>query len=281
MRYFYIFVLVAITAFILSGCVKTAKGKVMRPDPWICFYGEVRNEYDFSKYKLAILEQENVKDLEQIKSKGTLCIAYVSLGEAEDYRWYWDEMKGKDFILEENPDWEGNYYIDPRSKEWKNYFIYRIIPKVLKDGYDGLFLDTIDTAEYLEWKDEEKYKGSMDAMAELIRDIRKNYPRIIIISNNGLAIIDKFAKYVDIALVEDLYTMYDFENQEYGTQDKEVTEENRELLQRISSEYNIPILTLEYSDKKSEMKNIYSRSRIDGFYPYVGDIHLERFPKGK
>jgi len=250
----------------------------MRPDPWICFYGEVNNKHDFSKYKLAILEQDNVKNLDQIKEQGTICIAYVSLGEAEDYRWYWDEMKHKDFVLEENPDWEGNYYIDPRSEEWKQYFIYRVIPKVLKDGYDGLFLDTIDTAEYLEWKDEEKYKGAMDAMAELIKAIRKNYPRIIIISNNGLAIIDKFAPYVDIALVEDLYTMYDFEKNEYGSQDVETTKENRQLLQKISREYNIPVLTLEYSDKQKEIKHIYERSRVDGFYPYVGDIHLERFP---
>ena len=281
MRFVCFFIFTMISICLLSGCVQSGKEKVMRPDPWICFYGEVNNSHDFSKYKLAILEPDNVKDLDRIKERGTLCVAYVSLGEAEDYRWYWDEMKHKDFILEENPDWEGNYYIDPRSEEWKQYFIYRVIPKVLRDGYDGLFLDTIDTAEYLEWKDEEKYKGSMDAMAELIKAIRKNYPRIIIISNNGLAIIDKFAKYVDIALVEDLYTMYDFENEKYGFQEKEITEENRALLQNISREYNIPVLTLEYSDDKHEIKNINSRSLSDGFYPYVADIHLERFPDKK
>ncbi|MCD6460040.1 endo alpha-1,4 polygalactosaminidase [bacterium] len=279
MRYSYLFTAVVITVFVLSGCVNTARKNVMRPDPWICFYGEVKGGHDFFKYKLAVLEPENVNDLDKIKSQGTVCIAYVSLGEAEDYRWYWDELKDKDFILEQNPDWEGNYYIDPRSEQWKHYFVYRIIPKVLKDGYDGIFLDTIDTAEYLEWKDEEKFKGSMDAMVEIIKEIRANYPNIIIISNNGLAILDKFAKYIDIALVEDLYTMYDFENQKYGIQDKEVTKENRDFLKEISREYHIPVLTLEYANNKNQIKNIYNRSRVDGFYPYVGDINLERFPK--
>ncbi len=50
----------------------------------------------------------------KIKSSGgkRLVICYMSIGEAEDYRFYWnsDWNKNKpEWIEKENPDWKGNY----------------------------------------------------------------------------------------------------------------------------------------------------------------------------
>lgn len=263
------------------GCATIPKSRVQRPYPWICYYGTIPSRFTMQGIKLAILDPDNVPDVRRFAKQGTHCIGYVSLGEAEDYRFYWKDIKGSDFIIEENENWEGNYYIDPRSDEWKDMFINRLIPKVLNRGYDGLFLDTLDTAEYLEWKYPGRFAGSVNAMVGLVRAIRERYPDIIIVSNNGYPILYDIAPYIDVALVEDLYTTYDFDKKTYGLQDPAETEDNRRLLSDISRRFDIPILTLDYVQPgDSERKHmIEQRSRRDGFYPYIADIDLKNLPE--
>lgn len=57
----------------------------------------------------------------KVKENGgqRLVISYMSIGEAEDYRYYWNNtwaVGDPSWIEDENPDWEGNYkvvYWDP------------------------------------------------------------------------------------------------------------------------------------------------------------------------
>lgn len=249
--------------------------------PWTCYYGKLNNPDDFRQFKLAILDPDNIPDPSSLQKNGTLCIGYTSLGEAEDYRWYWKKIADKEYVLDENEHWKGNYYIDPRSKEWQTFFIRQVIPKVLNRGYDGIFLDTIDTGEYLEWLDPDRFAGAQDAMAHLIQAIRQAYPHIIIISNNGLSILDRFVPYVSISLIEDLYTSYDFTEQTYTLQDPKITLNWRKQLQSIVKQYDIPVITLDYAsfEDRHYIKTLYERSRNDGFYPYVTDIQLNTLPK--
>lgn len=83
-------------------------------------------------------------------------IAYMSIGEAEDYRYYWQsgwEPGTPSFIKAVNPDWEGNYKVEYWNKEWQN-IIYgnsdAYLDKILDAGFDGAYLDIIDAFEYFE-----------------------------------------------------------------------------------------------------------------------------------
>lgn len=79
-------------------------------------------------------------------------IAYQSIGEAENYRYYWQtgwEPGKPDFIYDENPDWPGNYkvkYWDPR---WRA-IVFDYLSKIVAAGFDGVYLDIIDAYEYFE-----------------------------------------------------------------------------------------------------------------------------------
>lgn len=44
-----------------------------------------------------------------------MVIGYLSIGEAEDYRFYWNKKK-PNWIVKENENWEGKYW----SPEWKS-----------------------------------------------------------------------------------------------------------------------------------------------------------------
>ncbi len=85
-----------------------------------------------------------------------LVIAYMSIGEAEDYRYYWqsDWRPGNpSFIVTENPDWPGNYIVRYWDPAWKQILFGNdssYLKKILYAGFDGVYLDIIDAYEYFE-----------------------------------------------------------------------------------------------------------------------------------
>ncbi len=85
-----------------------------------------------------------------------LVICYMSIGEAEDYRYYWQSEWDKDkpeWLDKENPDWEGNYKVWYWEKEWQDIIFGNdnsYLKKILDAGFDGVYLDIIDAFEYYE-----------------------------------------------------------------------------------------------------------------------------------
>lgn len=94
----------------------------------------------------------------KLKSNGgkRLVICYMSIGEAEDYRYYWKsdwEIGNPSFIVDENPDWPGNYVVKYWDPEWQK-IIYgnddSYLKKIINSGFDGVYLDIIDAFEWFE-----------------------------------------------------------------------------------------------------------------------------------
>lgn len=99
-------------------------------------------------------------DIARIKVKDNgaerLVICYMSIGEAENYRYYWKDDWNSEtpaWLGQENPDWEGNYKVKYWDPEWQE-IIYgndRSYAKmILNAGFDGVYLDIIDAFEYYE-----------------------------------------------------------------------------------------------------------------------------------
>jgi cysteinyl-tRNA synthetase len=85
-----------------------------------------------------------------------LVIAYMSIGEAEDYRFYWQESWNTTpptWLDKENPDWAGNFKVKYWIKDWQN-IIYgdnnSYINVILNAGFNGVYLDIIDAYEFFE-----------------------------------------------------------------------------------------------------------------------------------
>lgn len=115
-----------------------------------------------SEYDLLIIEPTlngiffTKDEIEQLKYKKNgsrrLVIAYFSIGEAEDYRFYWEKSWSKklpDWIVEENENWEGNYIVKYWSKEWQE-IVKEYQRRLESIGVDGYYLDTIDSFQYFE-----------------------------------------------------------------------------------------------------------------------------------
>ncbi len=112
-----------------------------------------------------ILTKHDLADLQKKKSgKKRLVIAYLSIGEAETYRYYWkSEWKRKrpPFLEKENPQWKENYKVKYWMDGWQKIicgdktgkgFETSYLKKILDAGFDGVYLDIVDAAFYFEKK---------------------------------------------------------------------------------------------------------------------------------
>jgi cysteinyl-tRNA synthetase len=193
-------------------------------------------------------------DIAKLQAKGKLVLAYLSVGEAEDYRFYWKKgwHEGKPaFLGRENPDWPGNYKVKFWYKKWWKKVLRPYLDKILAAGYDGVYLDIIDAYWY--WGTHGyKVRKMADKMVRLVSRInrytaRKSPDGFIVIAQNGLGIVDdassKYAKRyfrsIDGVGVESLfYNYYSKEDQAY----------RKSLLKRFGK-YGKKILNVEYIDE--------------------------------
>lgn len=103
--------------------------------------------------------KEQIEGLKVKKNGGKrIVIAYLSIGEAEDYRFYWKKEWNKnkpDWIVSENENWSGNYIVKYWKPEWKK-IIKGYQKKLDEIGVDGYLLDTLDSYSYFENKKSKK-----------------------------------------------------------------------------------------------------------------------------
>ncbi len=150
-----------------------------------------------------------------------LIIAYIDIGEAEDWRWYWtwseEWQEGDpkpedwpDYIITHDPDgWGGNYPVAYWDEMWKDIVIYgndqssspygdynSIIDEVIKDGFDGIYLDWVEAFE-----NDDVIKAALDAgldpadeMIRFIGEMReyalKRNPDFLIIQQNAASLAE-------------------------------------------------------------------------------------------
>lgn len=99
-----------------------------------------------------------VSDIELIRYKANggrrLVAAYMSVGEAEDYRYYWQPEwndNPPDWLDAANDDWAGSYRAKYWRREWKD-LLYgskeAYLDKIIGAGFDGAFLDVVDGYQY-------------------------------------------------------------------------------------------------------------------------------------
>ncbi|MBO7481094.1 MAG: endo alpha-1,4 polygalactosaminidase [Bacteroidales bacterium] len=96
---------------------------------------------------------DEISRLRMKKNGGTrMVIAYMSIGEAEEYRYYWDKSwkRGNPSWLDkENPKWKGNYKVHYWNPEWQA-IVFDYLTQIINAGFDGVYLDIIDAFEYYE-----------------------------------------------------------------------------------------------------------------------------------
>jgi uncharacterized protein (TIGR01370 family) len=119
--------------------------------------------------------------------KDPLILAYIDIGQAEDWRWYWQsgwKIGNPDWIVGGDPDdWEGCYPVAYWNQTWEDIVIYGSygmshVEESLKAGFDGIYMD------WVEGYDDDNVKAKavtdgVDPVVEMFNFIEKirNYAR--------------------------------------------------------------------------------------------------------
>ena len=114
-------------------------------------------------------EPFSANEIDSLKQKKDgerrLVICYMSIGEAENYRYYWQpewNTSPPSWLAGENPSWPGNYVVRYWDKDWQNIIFgndQSYTKKILNAHFDGVYLDLVDAFEYFELSGQVMHSG--------------------------------------------------------------------------------------------------------------------------
>ena len=235
-----------------------------------------------------------------------LLLAYIDIGQAEDYRTYWGSnwiaptatsSGSPDFLVTIDPDgWSGNYPVAYWDLAWKDLWVGSggIIEQLVNFGFSGVYLD------WVEAYDDPKVieKAGLDGvspeseMMKFIEEIKTKGKSLnsnfIVIAQNAPYLLDfdptYYASIIDAIATED--TWYygegdadwdsenagdlkggDRHNEDYSTKNR--IKQNKKYL-----ELGIPVFTIDYCISNYKAKKVYKNSRKNGFIPLVSRVSL-------
>ncbi len=232
-------------------------------------------------------------------------LSYLSIGEAEDYRYYFESAwtgglanqptaDAPCWLGRTNPEWEGNYKVQYWSESWQQT-ILAYLDKIIDDGFDGVYLDIIDAYEY--WSDEDNNEGfslsEEEAALRMINFVKRiaYHSRItrgvtdfLVVPQNGEGILDydtgDYLNTINGIGIEDLYYW------ETDAIDDGTTAYRKDYINRITAAGKT-VLAVDYVDDGSggsanedRIADFTSKAKADGYIPFAAatDRELDTIP---
>ncbi len=205
-------------------------------------------------------------------------VAYVSIGEAEDYRFYWDPswtLEAPSWLEEENGSWRGNYPVHYWEPAWQE-LVHRYVDRVVAQGFDGIYLDRVDAYA------EPYAEGHEREMVDFVRDLAA-YARSRSPLGEDFAVIIQNAEELGARYPELLASVDGIGREETyvqatniptATPDRVNVEKSLDLF-REKSRRGL-VLTVDYAARPELVTTAYDRSHARGYVPYVTDVRLNR-----
>lgn len=211
--------------------------------------------------------------IQSLQKNGNKVLAYLSIGEAENYRDYWQKnwrVGTPAFLDEENPDWEGNFKVKYWESDWQNIILKRV-DALAQQGYNGVYLDIIDAYEYYGEKGRTTASVDMvDFVAKILEQGRKINSNFLIVPQNSpeLFVNEKYRNVIDGFGVEDMW--YDDDT----AQPKNESEEKLKFLNEALQKGKF-VLSIDYPTKEKTICDYYEKCRNAGFLCVVSNRELD------
>ncbi len=279
--------------------IKSWAIQLQNPDPDVIArtpYDVVTIDYSRDASEEGAFTREEVARMKK-KPDGTerVLIAYMSIGEIEDYRYYWarngwdKKSKRPSWIGAENPEWLHNYTVKFWNQGWKDIIYAKpgsYLEKIIDAGFDGVYLDKIDITDVLE---EQTPKGTtaFGLMVEFVQGIRaaadKKKPGFWMVASNAEAALDDddYRATMNAIGKEDLFFNSQF-NAKTGKlidgfpNDPDAITEQKRLLQKLIDDDKV-VLSVEYIDNKPDLIQPTAKKLAAlGYVPYFGPRDLAR-----
>jgi len=210
-----------------------------------------------------------------------IVLAYLSIGEAEDYRAYWqrswsDAPPG--WLGVENPDWPGNYAVRYWVQEWQRQIFGApdaYLDAIIAAGFDGVYLDRVDAFDIQDPSASRAQR--MQLMASFVEAIalyaRQQRPGFIVVGQNAEELLEdpSYADAIDAVGKEDLF---------FGLDGDGVLNSKAELrasltpLQRFQATGK-PVFIIEYLDAAESKAQARANAAALGTPIFIGDRELD------
>jgi cysteinyl-tRNA synthetase, unknown class len=218
-----------------------------------------------------------------------IVLAYVSIGEAESYRPYWNASWKKnkpEWLLRENPEWKENYAVCFWEPGWQNLMCGSpdaYLDRVQSQGFDGLYLDKCDVFEDLAAHEKKVAATRPDIERDMVafvqaisRNAKARDPNFLIIMQNAeglvehrdlLAAIDGIAK-------EELVFGVDGPEKKNGAEDIAYSKDCLDKVKRAGK----AVLVVEYLNARDKISKAAEIVEGAGYVLYIApkDRELKR-----
>ncbi len=207
-----------------------------------------------------------------------IVLAYMSIGEAENYRFYWQdwwEPGNPHWLDEKNPNCAGNYKVRYWEPEWQA-IIVDYMNKLLTAGFDGAYLDIIDAYEYYAEQGRPTAAQEMVDFVAAIRTWARGWdPDFFIFPQNApelAGLIPDYLQFVDGIGQEDIY--YGYEEDDVMTPPAVTAELESHL--DIFRAANKLVLTIDYAATPVHIDDAYAQSQAQNYVPFVTVRELDQ-----
>jgi cysteinyl-tRNA synthetase len=220
-----------------------------------------------------------------------LIFAYLSIGEAESYRWYWNKAWTRPelrppWLGEENDNWRDNHLVRFWHPEWKR-IVYEgagsYLDQILAAGFDGVYLDRADVCFH--WRGQAdtgiEPVSEMVAFVEALSQTAKvraasahrRAEPFYIIAQNAEELFDhpRYRAAIDGIAKEDLF--YGLEGDEEENIAREIAYSTVQL-GRVRAAGKA-VLVVEYARSPEIVEEVRGRIEQLGFLPFFGPRSLE------
>jgi len=168
----YCLAVVAVLPLVLSGCGGNSAAPSVQTtatQPWLTvndFLYQLQNlnltKVGASKFDLVVMDNSRdgsgpldytpaqISGLRNSAGGPKVLLAYMSIGEAEDYRFYWKsgwKPGSPSWLMATDPDWPGNYPVRYWDARWQKIIFgspAAYLDRILAQGFDGVYLDLVD-----------------------------------------------------------------------------------------------------------------------------------------
>lgn len=246
---------------------------------WVFYRGIAQGVQDYGRFDLAVLDGVNHPPLARTAPGKPLLLGYLSVGETDPGAPTWVLAQSQPFVLAKNEEW-GTLVLDMRSLKWQGILLDIVIPKMLARGFDGIFLDTLDSPlGHESERDPAKAAELRTATLEFLRRLRQRFPDTHICMNRGYALLPEAALHINSLLIEDLSFEYDFASRQYRTVSPKVRQALVAAARKgLAANPALTVLSLDYAqpDQRDRIAEAIGYARSKGFVPYVGTQALDR-----
>lgn len=230
--------------------------------------------------------------------KPRIVLAYMSIGEAEAYRYYWSSlwsMSAPAWLGPENSNWHGNYLVRFWERGWQRLIFDSSVPlwrrlaepyqpalmpyldQIIEAGFDGVYLDRVDA--YEAWV-KERSTAERD-MVGLVKEIatyaRGRRPGFLVVPQNAEELLRHrdYVAALDGVAKEDL--LYGIGGDGVANSEGDVQASVAELAAARAA--RLPVLVVEYlSDPERRFETALRLGRL-GFVATFADRQLSRAPE--